>query len=45
MHDILVYIGYYDSSKQLPNHYFDPWGKGTKSSPNATKMSKMDSNA
>ena len=30
--------------KQLPNHNFDPWGKCTKSSPNAIKMSKMDSN-
>ena len=32
-------------SKTTPNHNFDPWGKGTKSSPNAIKMSKMDSNS
>ena len=31
--------------KQLPNHNFNPWGKCTKSSPNAIKMSKMASNA
>ena len=31
--------------KQLPSHNFDPWGKCTKSSPNATKMSKPASNA
>ena len=45
MHHGSVYTGWYDCPKQLPNHYFDPWGKGTKSSPNAIKMSKMASNA
>ena len=32
-------------SKQLPSHNFDPWGKCTKSSPNAIIMSKIASNA
>ena len=32
-------------SKKTPSHNFDPWGKCTKSSPNAIKMSKMDSDA
>ena len=31
-------------SKTTPSHNFDPWGKCTKSSPNAIKMSKMASN-
>ena len=45
MHNCSVYTGFYDSfPKQLPSHNFDPWGKCTKYSPNAIKMSKMDLN-